>query len=521
MELELLGKEPIRGDQPTGSDVRNDPVFEELQGEVGKLSSLSAAGTVDWGKIVKLTSEILAQKSKDILVASYLAVALIYARKIEGVSIGLKIYRDLLEQFWEGLYPAKNRMRARLNAIDWWVEKEEIALEQLGQASISQDQLSLLKEHLEKIDQFFRQNLEEPPSISAIWGQLESFSAPPPPTPPSEKPTEATPSTPERAIQKEKELEVSEVIASAKDAQRVLNYGLQKIREVTTYLWQEDPSNPLAYRWSRIAAWSTADALPPATNGQTRIPPPPPQIRNALNDLKNKGDDEGLLKSAETRFPQFIFWIDLNRWIAEALANLGDRYQRAKEVVQQETALLIYRLSGLEDFFFADGTPFADAETKKWLKEIAMRTGSGGDGSVPIPEPVSRTQDEDVIGKEVKEAQRLIKKGKLLEAIEGLQQKFRNSLSQKEKLLWRLAFTQLLVNNKQTKLVLPHLDQIIKDIDFYRLEEYDPEIALKGLKVAWLGLHSQPDQTSKEKAAETLDRISKLDLTEAIRMGKG
>ena len=524
MDLELLGKEPVRQDQPTGTDVRYDPDFEKLQAEVDKLYSPSKGGTTDWGEVVKQASGILDQKSKDILVAGYLAVALVYTRQVEGFSIGLKIYRDLLEQFWENLYPAKSRMRARISAMEWWIEKTQIALQPLEGAPVSQDQLNLLQEQLKKIEEFFHQNLESPLSLSAISGQLELFSKSSPPPPPSEKPVEVTPSPREKPSASEKtiqkEPEVSVAIASVNDAQRVLNLGLQKIREVTAYLFQEDLSNPLAYRWSRIAAWSEVKDLPPATNGQTRIPSPPAQIRNIFNDLKNKGDDENLLRSAESRFPQFIFWFDLNRWIAEALTNLGEQYQRANETVQQETAYLIYRLPGLDGLSFADGTPFADPETKKWLTENALRIGSGAEGILPITESVSKAQDEDIIGKEVKEAQGLIKKGKILEAVEGLQQKFRNSFSEKEKLLWRLALSQLLMNNKQSKLALPYLEQIIKDIDGYKLEAFDPELAIKGMKVVWVGLQSQPDPSSKEKAEEMYHRIAKLDLTEAIRMGK-
>jgi type VI secretion system protein VasJ len=181
---------------------------------------------------------------------------------------------------------------------------------------------------------------------------------------------------------------------------------------------------------------------------------------------------------------------------------------------------LIYRLPGLEDLSYSDGTPFADADTKAWLKENAFRAGMPVEGVPAIAETVSKTQVEDVIGKEVKEAQGLIKKGNLLEAIERLQQRFRGSLSQKEKFLWRLGFSQLLANNKQSKLALPHLEQIIRDIDFYKLEEFDPEFAIKGLKVVWIGFHAQADQPSKDKAAQTLQRIAKLDLAEAIRLEK-
>ena len=51
MDLISLGKEPISEDKPTGEDVRYEPEFEELQGEIDKLSSPSASGTIDWEKI--------------------------------------------------------------------------------------------------------------------------------------------------------------------------------------------------------------------------------------------------------------------------------------------------------------------------------------------------------------------------------------------------------------------------------------------------------------------------------------
>ncbi len=514
MNLEALGKEPISEAQPTGTDFRFEPLFEELQGEVGKLSSLSGPGSVDWGKVIKLSSEILAEKSKDLLAASYLAVGLIYQKQIEGFAIGLKIYQELLETFWERLYPAK--MKGRAGAIEWWVEKTEAALNQVKERTIPQDQIHLLNEQLGKIEEFLNQHLEEPPSLRPIWDQLDSLSPPPPPPP--EKPKEEAPSpAPEKPSRPEPEAPV--MIASAPDAQKALNQGIQKIREAVAFLHQDSLSNPLPYRWNRIILWANVDAPPPATNHQTRIPPPPGQIKTMLSELKTKGDHQNLIKSAEARLPQFIFWIDLNRYVSEGLANLGEHFQRAKEAVNQETAFLLHRLSGLEQLAFSDGTPFADPETKEWIKEITLK---GGVENIAQPSPTQSISSEtNSMEKEVEEAQALIKKGKLLEAIEGLQQKFQHSFSQKEKLLWRLALSKLLVKNKQVKVALPHLDQILKDIDFYRLEEYDPHLATQCLKAVWSGFSAQSEQPYKEKASEVLQRIAKLDLSEAIRMGKG
>jgi type VI secretion system protein VasJ len=521
VDLERLGKEPIHPDQPSGKDIRYDPAFEALQAEVNKLNSPSASETVDWGKIAQQASEILAQKSKDLLVASYLAVALIYTRQMDGLALGLGIYHDLLNQFWDDLYPGKTRIKARLSVFEWWMERTETALRQLPPASLGPDQIGRVKGVIEKIDQFLNGHLEEPPSLRPLYDFFDSLLKEQAPVEPPQEGKETRLPPSEKKVAEVEKTETQGEISTPKEAQRVLNYGLQKVGDVAGYLWREDPSNPQAYRWARIAAWSIVDVLPQAVNGQTRIPGPPAQTRTLLNDLKNKGEPMGLLKASEEKISQFIFWIDLNRYVSEALNRSGDRYQRAREAVNQETAAWIYRLPGLEDRSFSDGTPFADSETRQWLKEIGLNAGGAGTGPPIFPEPAVLGQEEDRIEQEVREAGVLMKEGKLQEAIERIQQKLRMSFSRKERLLWRLALSQLLMNTKQTKLALPHLEAIIKEVDFYRLEEYDPELALRGLRLVWLGMSAQPDPIFKEKATETLHRIARLDLTEVIRLGKG
>ena len=162
-DLLSLGKIPISSDQPTGLDVRYDPDFEELQAEIDKLSSPSAAGGMDWNKVTSLSSAILTRKSKDILVASYLAVAQIHTSQMEGMAVGLQIYHDLLATFWEDLYPPKKRMRGRLGAIEWWLEKTETVLKVLKPGPLPPEEIERLKENLRQIDTCLSDYLEDPP----------------------------------------------------------------------------------------------------------------------------------------------------------------------------------------------------------------------------------------------------------------------------------------------------------------------------------------------------------------------
>jgi type VI secretion system protein VasJ len=127
---------------------------------------------------------------------------------------------------------------------------------------------------------------------------------------------------------------------------------------------------------------------------------------------------------------------------------------------------------------------------------------------------------EDRIAGEIADAQALICKGKLLEATERLQQKLNHATSSREKVLWRLAISRMLIDAKQGRLALPHLEQILRDIDAYRLEEYEPALTLRGLKLILSGLESQTDASFRVKTADVLYRIARLDMAEAVRLEK-
>lgn len=520
MDLLVLGKEPIQPDQPAGQEARYTPEYEQLQAEIDKLSLPSASSGVDWRKVENLASLILAQKSKDLAVASYLTVALIYNRQVEGLALGLQIYHDLLVNFWETLYPTKARMRGRVRTMEWWVEKMETALATLPPASFSPELFQKVQENFDLIDDFISQNVEEPPALSALRDFFRSIEeiAMAQPAPEEKRAEEEKPSPKSVASPSAPAREEPEVISSVPAAQRALNSVWSKMREIAAFLFQENIANPQAYRLNRIAIWSAVENLPPTAEGKTKIPPPPGQVRNILADLKAKENYEALLRAAEERVSQFIFWLDLNRLVVEALTMLGSPYQAAAEAVKKETTYLISRLPGLEELAFADGSPFADLETKGWIKEIlgstAITLSAPGASAVSVS-----GLEEDLLRNEVEKAKEMIKEGKLFEAISGLQQQMHKSSSGKEKILWRLAIAQLLLEMKKPRPARPYLEQILKDIDHYRLEEWDPDLALRGLKTIWLGWNNAPEVALKEKLAEIIMRIAKLDLAEAMRLG--
>ena len=129
MDFEALGTTPVAQDNPAGEDARYEPEFEELETEIGKLNSPTASSGVEWDKVIELSSKILAEKSKNLLVACYLSIGLMKRDDLEGLAEGVHVIRTMLDTFWDSLYPPKKRMRGRLNAVEWWMEKIDAELE--------------------------------------------------------------------------------------------------------------------------------------------------------------------------------------------------------------------------------------------------------------------------------------------------------------------------------------------------------------------------------------------------------
>jgi type VI secretion system protein VasJ len=118
----LLGTSPIPGDKPAGVSCRYEPEFDALNTEVEKLGSLTGAA-VDWRIVEDNAVALLSGKSKDLLVAAYLARTLYETEGMAGLGQGFGVVRDLMKNFWDGLFPEAAKPKARASALQWLSDK--------------------------------------------------------------------------------------------------------------------------------------------------------------------------------------------------------------------------------------------------------------------------------------------------------------------------------------------------------------------------------------------------------------
>ena len=102
---------PIPGDNPSGKTLRYDPVYDKIR-EARREEDVLPQG--DWSRevkkadfplVIKLATEALSTKSKDLQLAAWLTEAILFRDHIAGLREGLDLLRGFMETFWDTLYP--------------------------------------------------------------------------------------------------------------------------------------------------------------------------------------------------------------------------------------------------------------------------------------------------------------------------------------------------------------------------------------------------------------------------------
>ena len=127
---------PIEGANPSGADLRYAPVFDKIK-EARRVEDDAPQGDwqrerklADYKLVLKLASETLATKSKDLQLAAWVTEAALRQEGFAGLLQGLKLIRGLLENFWDTVYPEieDGDMELRAAPVEWVGTKLEQAV---------------------------------------------------------------------------------------------------------------------------------------------------------------------------------------------------------------------------------------------------------------------------------------------------------------------------------------------------------------------------------------------------------
>ena len=138
---------PIPGANPGGVALRYDPLFDKIKEarredeDIPQGDWQTARKTADWAQVVKLTTDALATKSKDLQLAVWLAEAMLRREGFAGFRGALDMIVGLLDRHWDHLHPEieDGDLEMRAAPLEWLGIKldltvKRVALNRAGQS---------------------------------------------------------------------------------------------------------------------------------------------------------------------------------------------------------------------------------------------------------------------------------------------------------------------------------------------------------------------------------------------------
>jgi type VI secretion system protein ImpA len=130
---------PISADKPGGENLQYLPIYEKIKearredDDVPQGDWARGRKLADWALTVKLITDTLATKTKDLQLTAWLAEAMVRREGILGLREVLDLDRAYLENFWDSLYPELEDGDAEFRAgkLQWVGDKLEQAVKQV------------------------------------------------------------------------------------------------------------------------------------------------------------------------------------------------------------------------------------------------------------------------------------------------------------------------------------------------------------------------------------------------------
>lgn len=516
--------EPITQDNPAGVQLDDDPDFDRVSSEIQKLESLHSSSPVDWGEVVRLSSNILSKKSKDIRLASWLCMGLFQQDGYAGLAQGLEICLGLLQNFWDSMYPPIKRIRGRSAAFIWLASKivpQLLAKEPSPSDTEAVRSCGLTIEKLTQlIDEKFGDHspaTAEPPNILDLRKTLQSYAL-------------RFKAEEKAQTQEVKEAEQrQQVTPSAPPPEFTsINSAHQMILRASAYIRESQPNDPISYRLDRIIRWHTMTRLPPNNRGRTELPGVIPQLAQAFLNLLNSGDWEKLLRQSESNFVNTPLWLDLQRFIDRSMFELGEMYEDARKVVREELATLVKRFPEVTELQFKNGTPFADDQTRMWIESEVMPSfqESAKEKTSEQAQENTRADNNDNVEDVIAEAKRLTLSGEFQKAISMLLKKISDAPLRRTQFIWKLNLAELCIQAGHYRLAIPILEALDNDSQQFSLDIWEPNLsagvvkALLQCKRRQMQELRQPSPEMQEQVNQLYSRLCQLDILSALELEK-
>ncbi|MGK9066517.1 type VI secretion system protein TssA [Stutzerimonas chloritidismutans] len=502
-----VAQTPISPTSFAGEDARYAPEYEALEHELGKASSLHAAGSVDWD-VIQLGSEtLLKSQTKDLRIAAWLAWSLYQRDSFTGLHAGIAVINYLCRNHWAEIHPRKDRTRAA--AVTWLVPRmEQVLADHVPMG----EQLQLFEQitaELRALESCLAEHLgPQAPLLLPLCRRLEEMVK-------RAGAAHPQPGAVGAAIAQVKQAAAQVFTATApveheKDAHKGLRSLQDQARPLCGWWLKQKATDLKPLRLARTLLWLPIDSLPERNAEQiTGLRGVPADKLASYRERFSQGLYADLLVDLEASIARAPFWLDGQRLAWECLSQL-DAEQAMREV-EIQLALFLQRMPGLDELRFHDGAPFADAETRAWISARVMPHVQ------PAQPPIEALNNQSGATPAWDEALQDVLPHLRKDGLKSAVQKLKHGLNQaqggRERFFWQLTLARLCFQAKKYDLAKTQLESLDQTLQATGLSDWEPDLALEVLRL----LHSccellPQNHAVRESKDEIYRRLCHLDL---------
>jgi type VI secretion system protein ImpA len=578
--------DPIPGPSPSGENLYYSSLYDKIkearrqEEEIPQGEWRHDVKKADYPQVIKLATEALAKKSKDLQLAAWLTEAWLSQEGIAGLADGLDLLRGLIENFWESVYPeledgdaemratplewvgtrleeAVKRVPLTRSGLDWFSYKESrgVAYEaeaagnetksKAREAAIADRKLTPEEfdgafdatptEYCAGLQQELNRALESLEALNPLADEKFGGAAPgfgPLRTALEEvkqtlrillaKRGAAAPAAGE-AVQTaygEPAEQAAPAWGAAQAEPTDQESAFQHVAAVARYLRKGSPNSPVPYLLLRGLRWGELRANP-ASLDESLLESPPTELRQKLKRLAQEGQWEEVLETAETAMGMSCgrAWLDVQRYVVKACEGLGSWYDPIALAVRAELKALLHDFPQLPSLTLSDDTPTANPDTQAWLKELLAPPVD----ELAAPPAAEEAIPEQAEGPRVADAYELavqaMRSNRPQDALEIMSQEISKARSGRLRFQRKVQLAQVCIASGHEAVAYPILEELAKEVEQRNLEEWEAPDVLAHPLVLLLRAMNALDKSPEERQ-RIYARICRLDPLQALSIPK-
>jgi hypothetical protein len=213
-------------------------------------------------------------------------------------------------------------------------------------------------------------------------------------------------------------------------------------------------------------------------------------------------------------------WLDLQRYVLQACAQLGSAYDSVAAAVRSEVRSLLAEMPELASAMLTDDTPAANPETRSFLAALEQpRNEAMPEGAMSVPEIApsgiaSQAQEQRDVFELAIEAAR---SGQAAEAIGIMGRAIEGETSGRGRFQRRLQFAQICLSLKKDNLARTILQDLVGEVQQRALNQWEPAAIVVQPFVLLLQCMDRLGVDGTERR-NVYDQLSRIDPAQAARL---